>query len=85
MKHLLTLILTALTLLGNTSCQYLINKASYTDPSTISGKQGDVLVVINKEYWDSPLGQMIRDSLKLPDPMLPQSEARFKVSNVSSK
>ena len=85
MKHLLTLILAALMLLGNTSCQYFINKASYTDPSTISGKQGDVLVVINKEYWDSPLGQMIRDSLKLPYPMLPQSEARFKVSNVSSK
>lgn len=85
MKNLLTLILTALMLSCATSCQYLVNKATYTDPSTISGKQGDVLVVINKDYWDSPLGQMIRDSLKQSYPMLPQAEARFKVSNVAPK
>lgn len=82
MKHLLTLILAAFVLFGNTSCQYIVNKATETDTSTISGKQGDVLVVINKDYWESPLGQMIRDSLKVSYPMLPQAEPRFKVTNV---
>lgn len=82
MKHLMIFVLAAFVLLGNTSCQYFINKATQTDSSTISGKQGDVLVVINKDYWESPLGQMIRDSLKTGYPMLPQFEPHFKVSNV---
>jgi hypothetical protein len=82
MKHLLTLILAAFALLGNTSCQYIIDKAKESDASTISGKQGDVLVVISKDYWESPLGQMIRDTLKKEYPMLPQIEPRFKLTNV---
>lgn len=82
MKHLLTLILAAFVLFGNTSCQYIVNKATQEDPSTISGKPGEVLVVISKDYWESPLGQMIRDSLKTSYPMLPQAEPRFKLTNV---
>lgn len=56
------------------------NGKAYT--ATISGKQGDVLVVINSDYWKSDLGQMIRDSLTAEYPMLPQVEPYFRVSNV---
>lgn len=83
MRQLLTLMLGLFISLSNTSCQYIINKANQSDSSTISGKQGDVLVVINKDYWESELGQMIRDSLGAEFPMLPQIEPRFKVSYVA--
>lgn len=83
MRHLITLALAAFALFSNTSCQYIISKANQGDSSTISGKQGDVLVVINKDYWESELGQMIRDSLTAEYPMLPQVEPRFKVSYVA--
>lgn len=75
MKHLLTLVLAAFTIF---SCQ----SGSGRDESTISGKQGDVLVVINKDYWESELGELLRSTLKEEYPMLPQPEARFKVSYV---
>lgn len=84
MRHLLNIMLSAFVLICCSSCNYVINKATKADTSTISGKQGDVLVVINNDYWDNTLGQMIRDSLTEPYPMLPQSEDRFKVSNVPS-
>ena len=84
MKRLFILLLAASAILCSTSCQYYINKATQTDPSTISGKTGDVLVVISKDYWESPLGQMIQDSLKISYPMLPQPEARFKVNHVAN-
>ena len=83
MKRLITLILVATTILGIASCNSSTgstNTKTYT--STVSGKQGDVLVVINKDYWESGLGQMIRDTLKDEYPMLPQPEARFRLTNV---
>ena len=83
MKRILTLILAVSAMLCCTSCKYYINKATQKDPSTISGKQGDVLVVITKDYWESALGQMIKDSLRVTYPMLPQPEARFKVNHVA--
>ncbi len=83
MKRLLTLILIATAVFSMTSCKPSTNYSkSKTYLSTVSGKQGDVLVVINKDYWESGLGQMIRDTLKDEYPMLPQPEARFRLTNV---
>lgn len=53
-----------------------------TDDTTISGKPGEVLTVISKDYWESELGQTLRDSLTAEYPMLPQLENRFKVTYV---
>lgn len=78
MKHLLTPILALSVLFGLSSCNFL-----KSDNNTISGKQGDVLVVINKDYWDSSLGQVIRDSLTSEYPMLPQVEPYFNLSYVT--
>lgn len=84
MKHLLAPILALSILAGLASCQNTPTGSSkgkaYT--STISGKQGDVLVVINNDYWNNSLGQIIRDSLTAEYPMLPQIEPYFRVSNV---
>lgn len=83
MKRLLTLTLVAIALFGITSCQ---SSSTYKSPktyvSTVSGKQGDVLVVINKDYWESELGKMIQETLRDEYPMLPQPEARFRLSHV---
>ena len=83
MKRLFTIILVAAAIISVASCNssssYSNNKAYI---STVSGKQGDVLVVINKDYWESELGQMIRNTLKDEYPMLPQPEARFRLTNV---
>lgn len=54
------------------------------DDTTISGKPGEVLVVINTDYWESPLGEAIRDSLTMEYPMLPQFESQFKVNYVAN-
>lgn len=54
------------------------------DDSTISGKPGEVLVVINEDYWESPLGQAIRDSLTAEYPMLIPGEEQFRLSHVSN-
>lgn len=84
MKRLLTSVLFIAVLAGITSCHLNFGGSSksksYT--STVSGKQGDVLVVINNDYWDNTLGQIIRDSLTAEYPMLNQVEPYFRVSNV---
>lgn len=84
MKNLLIPVLAITMLMGISSCKGTTGGSSGTKAytSTISGKQGDVLVVINNDYWNSTLGQMIRDSLTAEYPMLPQSEPYFRVSNV---
>lgn len=85
MKNLLIPVLAIAMLMGLSSCSSTPGGSSGTKAytSTISGKQGDVLVVINRDYWDSALGQTIRDSLTAEYPMLPQIEPYFRVSNVA--
>lgn len=76
-RFIVPLLLVAFTFLCSFSCTTSYRR----DGSSISGKQGEVLVVINKDYWESPLGQAIRDSLTQEYPMLPQIEPHFKVLN----
>ena len=75
MKIFFTFALVALSLLGCKSTPALL--------PTVSGKAGEVLVVIEKNDWDSQLGESVRGVLADEYPFLPVQEARYSVSNVS--
>ena len=48
----------------------------------VSGKAGEVIVVMNKDDWDGNLGAATRDLLASDYAFLPQREPRFSVVNV---
>lgn len=48
----------------------------------VSGKAGEVIVVMNKDDWDGNLGAATRDLLASDYPFLPQREPLFSVVNV---
>lgn len=50
----------------------------------VSGKAGEVLVVIEREQWEGNLGIAIRDALASDTPYLAQREPLFSLSNVPS-
>ncbi len=76
MKRLLTLLTFFLML---ASCQCGIKKALL--PS-ISGKAGEVIVVIDKGNWEGIVGTEIRDTLASDCPYLPQREPLYTLINV---
>ena len=49
----------------------------------ISGKPGEVIVVINKGDWEGTFGNVLRDSLACDFPFLPQREPMFDLVNVA--
>lgn len=49
----------------------------------ISGKAGEVIVVINKTDWEGAVGNALRDSLACDCPFLPQREPLFNLVNVA--
>ncbi len=57
------------------------------DPSqymkTVSGKAGEVIVVIDKESWQGDVGNALRQTLAEPYPQLPQSEPAFNLINIT--
>ena len=48
----------------------------------ISGKAGEVIVVIDKANWEGAVGNALRDSLACETPYLPQREPLFNLVNV---
>ena len=48
----------------------------------VSGKAGEVLVVIEREQWEGNLGVAIREALAMDTPYLAQKEPLFVLSNV---
>ena len=48
----------------------------------ITGKAGEVIVVIDKGQWEGQLGTVLRDSLTAETPFLPQPEPLFSLVNV---
>lgn len=48
----------------------------------ISGKAGEVIIVIDKGYWEGSVGNALRDSLACDTPFLPQREPMFGLVNV---
>ena len=48
----------------------------------ISGKAGEVIVVIGQNEWEGAVGTTLRDSLSCDFPQLPQKEPMFTLANV---
>ena len=48
----------------------------------VTGKFGEVYVVIDKPLWDSEIGDTLRGIFTQEFPMLPQPEASFKLMSV---
>ena len=48
----------------------------------ISGKAGEVIVVIGQDDWEGAVGTTLRDSLSCDFPQLPQKEPMFSLANV---
>lgn len=48
----------------------------------VSGKAGEVIVVVEKQYWGSRLGQCLRDHLAADCPFLPQKEPLYTLADV---
>ena len=74
-KSVLTFI--AVTFLLLTSC----TNGPRLMPS-ISGKAGEVVVVVNKGYWESDPGIALRSILAVDQPFLPQREPIFTLVNI---
>ena len=49
---------------------------------SISGKAGEVVVVVNKGYWESDPGIALRSILAIDQPYLPQREPAFTLVNI---
>lgn len=49
----------------------------------ISGKAGEVIVVMDKSDWESTLGNSVRDLLACDCPYLPQKEPLYSLANVT--
>lgn len=81
MKKLITLCMIALMAATSVSCNR--NQTRKKLMPNISGKPGEVVVVIGKDYWEGALGGVVRDSLACDFPFLPQSEPLFDLVNVA--
>ncbi len=49
----------------------------------VSGKAGEVIVVIAKPYWDGATGECLRENLGADCPFLPQQEPLYTLVNVA--
>lgn len=74
----ITLALAALTLI----CSCNRKKVQHALLPNISGKAGEVIVVIDKSNWEGIVGNTLRDSLACETPYLPQREPLFTLVNV---
>lgn len=81
MKRILTYVLIAVAALSAMSCNH--NKTRKALLPNISGKPGEVIVVINKGDWEGAPGTVIRDTLGCDFPFLPQREPMYDVVNVA--
>ena len=57
-------------------------KGTKTLLPNVSGKAGEIMVVIDRDYWEGALGDEIRAILTDEVPYLPQKEPLFNLSNV---
>lgn len=71
--------MTALVIAGTCGCK---SDADYTFLPNISGKAGEVLVIMNKDYWQGNTGAAVRDILADDCPGLPQKEPLYTLVNV---
>lgn len=81
MKRILTYSLIALLSICAISCNR--NKTRKALLPNISGKPGEIVVVITKGCWEGSFGSVLRDSLEAEFPFLPQSEPMYELVNVA--
>lgn len=81
MKRIFTYISIALLALATVSCNQ--NKTRKALLPNISGKPGEVIVVIDRVYWEGGLGTVLRDTLECDFPFLPQQEPMYNLVNVA--
>lgn len=81
MKNILKFLALALTaVIALTSCSEEKKRKALLP--NISGKAGEVIVVIDKGNWEGIVGTALRDSLAKETPFLPQREPLFGLVNV---
>jgi hypothetical protein len=79
MKHISRLMVLVACVLSLAACKQGQKKTLLPN---VSGKAGEVLVVIEREQWEGNLGVAIRDDLAMDTPYLAQREPLFNLSNV---
>ena len=88
MKHFFAITLATLIAVTSviSSCQCSSSKEGKNDyKPSITGDAGEVLIVLNKQLWESELGTTLREVLGGEYPYLPQREAYFRLYNTSDK
>lgn len=73
------MLLACLAIASCSSCGNKQKEAKYMP--NISGKEGDILIVIDKKIWESEVGGKLHTILTQEYPALPQSEPLFSVYN----
>lgn len=79
MKRILSLIAIAAAAVAAISCSCAPKKALLP---TISGKAGEVIVIINKPDWEGALGNELRELLASDCPFLPQKEPLYTLVDI---
>ena len=81
MKRFFTYILLLAASFAAISCNENTKKKALLP--NISGKAGEVIVVINKGDWEGAIGNVLRDSLACDCPFLPQREPLYTLVDVA--
>ena len=79
MKRLITIMAAVAALLAVASCG---NKTKKVLMPNISGKAGEVIVVIEKNEWNGAVGTALRETLEDECPYLPQPEPMYNLIDV---
>lgn len=81
MKRILSHLALAMALIAMVSCSESKRKQALLP--NISGKAGEVIVVIDKGLWEGAVGTTLRDTLACECPFLPQREPLYTLVNVA--
>lgn len=81
MKRILTVMVLVASVLTLISCNS--SKKREVLLPNISGKAGEVIIVIDKGQWEGAVGTTLRDSLACDCPFLPQREPLYTLVNVA--
>ena len=81
MKRILTMMVLVASVLMLISCNS--SKRREVLLPNISGKAGEVIIVIDKGQWEGAVGTTLRDSLACDCPFLPQREPLYTLVNVA--
>lgn len=80
-RYLIYLVAAVTAVLAITSCSEEKRKKALLP--NVSGKAGEVIVVIDKGLWEGSVGTVLRDTLTADCPFLPQREPLYNLVNVA--